>query len=109
MRRCWRGRLQGGTRELRAQLTARRDAQLAVDVAQVVLDGLRADEQSFCDLSIARSLAHGQRDLQLLRRKPVGTGKGARSQANPGGLQLVVSACSPTVSADCAERLPRRA
>ena len=70
-----RGRHQGGSPRRRygagAPRAARRgsDAELAVDVAQVVLDGLRAEEQRRGGLARRPAARPAARDLQLLRRQ----------------------------------------
>ena len=65
------------------ELAAGADGELAVDVAQVVLDGLRAEEERGRGLAGRPAVGQQQRDLQLLRRQLVdacsGRG-GARSR-----------------------------
>jgi hypothetical protein len=48
------------------ELTAGADAQLGEDLAQVVLDGVGADEQPGADLRIGQPVAGQPRDLGLL-------------------------------------------
>src|SRR5690242_3695520 len=47
------------------------DAELLVDVAQVVLDGLRAQEDCCCGLARRLSARQQESDLELLRREVV--------------------------------------
>src|SRR6187200_3289083 len=59
----------GGQRA--AQLLARADLELGEDLAQVVLDGARADEQLRADLRIRLPVAGHAGDLRLLGREDV--------------------------------------
>jgi hypothetical protein len=57
----------GGEQAAARQLCPRRDAELQEHLAQVVLDGTRADEQKGGDLGVGQSLARERGDLRLLR------------------------------------------
>jgi hypothetical protein len=48
------------------ELTAGADAELGEDLAQVVLDGVGADEQPGADLRVGQAVAGQPRDLGLL-------------------------------------------
>ena len=52
--------------ENRVELTSGRDAELHEDLAQVVLNGLRADEQALADLGVRQPVARQAGDLVLL-------------------------------------------
>jgi hypothetical protein len=64
------------------QLGARADRELAVDVAQVELDRLWAQEERGGGLAVGRSARHLERDLQLL------VGSGARSRPGLRGARV---------------------
>src|SRR4051794_23589621 len=54
-----------------AQLTPRRDRQLGEDLAQVPLDGARAQEEASTDLGVRQTGSHHHCDLTLLRSQLV--------------------------------------
>ena len=74
------------------ELAAGADAELGEDLGQVVLDGVRADEQPGADLRVGQAVPGKQRDLHLLGGQlPAGPGRGvgaARAGGFPGGEQL---------------------
>jgi len=49
------------------ELGARADAEFDEDLAQVVLDGVMADEEPRSNLAVGETVAGKQRDLRLLR------------------------------------------
>src|SRR5262249_53911844 len=53
------------------QLATRTDVELREDVAQVPLDGARAEEEPGADLGVGQAVAGEPRDLPLLRRQLV--------------------------------------
>ena len=63
------------------------DAELGEDLAQVVLDGARADEQPGADLRVGQAVAGQPRDLGLLG-----------GQLCPGGSAVRLRAVSPVAS-----------
>src|SRR5215207_3973403 len=93
------------TRELARKLLAGVDSELAIRVAQVVLDGLGAEEQ------LRRRLARGvparehERDLELLRRQVVERAGVAPPRALAGRQQLRVCALAPRRGAERLEGL----
>jgi hypothetical protein len=75
-----------------AELAARADAKLGEDLAQVVLDRTRAEEQPGADLRIRQALAGQPRDLRLLSRQLKYGGDSALTGSFTGGLQLAAGA-----------------
>ena len=63
------------------ELAAGADAELGEDLAQVVLDGARADEQPRADLRVGEAVARQPGDLRLLRGELVARLGGARLRA----------------------------
>src|SRR3954462_15402925 len=61
----------GNSGERAAQLLAGADLELGEHLAQVVLDGARADEQLGADLRVRLPVARHAGDLRLLRREEV--------------------------------------
>src|SRR5690349_18160811 len=76
----------GGQR--RAQLVAGADLELVVNVAQVVLDRLRAEVQAPGRLARGRALGESQRDLKLLRSQLTAITFVAHSRRLARSLQL---------------------
>jgi hypothetical protein len=74
------------------ELAAGGDAELGEDLAQVVLNGVGADEQPGADLRVGQPVPGQQRDLHFLRRQLLagldGSRPGALAGGLPGGLQL---------------------
>ena len=60
------GGLEGGDRQRVGELSARADPELGEDVAQVPLDGARAEEQARADLGVREPVAGELGDLALL-------------------------------------------
>jgi hypothetical protein len=54
------------------ELAAGADAELGEDLAQVVLDCVRGDEQPGTDLGVGQAVAGQPRDLGFLRQRPFG-------------------------------------
>src|SRR5580692_2376181 len=101
----------GGTLrgERPGQLRARVQAELAVDVPQVVLDGLRAEEQGRRGLPGRAAGGEQERDLQFLRRELLdGTG-GSPAQRLAGRRELGPRAVGPRAGAQALERRRGRA
>src|SRR5437016_14264068 len=77
---------------LRAQrpreLVARPDAELPIDVPQVVLDRLRAEEEFRGGLARRAAAGEEQRDLELLGRQVSERAGVAPPRRFPGGAQL---------------------
>src|SRR5215469_14477021 len=82
------------------ELAAGADAELGEDLAQVVLDRARADEQSRADLRVGKTLAGQPRDLGLLGGQRItglagsrsGGLRGALADGLAGGQQLAAGA-----------------
>src|SRR5262245_11893100 len=70
------------------ELDAGVDAELAVDVGQVVLDGLAADEQRLGDAGIRVPVGDEARHLELLRGQRRGERLVASRDRLAGGAQL---------------------
>src|SRR5919108_1886390 len=108
-----RGRHLGGDRErsLRReppdQLTARVDVELAVDPAEMELDGLVAEEQGRGDFLVRPSLGDPEGDLQLLRRQPLALARRPSPEPFAAGAQLGARAIFPRRGAESLERLER--
>src|SRR5262249_23468986 len=77
------------------QILARVDAELLVDVAQVVFDRLRAQKQGRCGLAGRLTCGEQQRDLELLRRQLVDGGRFAAAECLAAGLNLAVCSLCP--------------
>ena len=87
-------------RESPAELAARADVELGEDLAQVVLDGARADEQLRADLGVRAAVAGEPGDLRLLRRERVARLGGALARRLAGGQQLAAGALGERLGAD---------
>ena len=98
-----------------AQLPARADAELGEHLAQVVLDGARADEQLRADLRVRLPVGGEAGDLRLLRRQGVGAVAGGAADGLAGRAQRAVARVRRTPrrrsprSASCAVRSCSRA
>src|SRR5438309_3139786 len=86
------------------KLGPRAEAKLAVDPAQVRLDGLRADEERGACLSVRCSLGDLEGDLQFLQRQLVDCGRYSANRFS-GGAEFIASAFGPWTGADGLERL----
>src|SRR5215469_17395862 len=75
-----------------SELASRSQVQFREEIAQVVLDGLRADHQPFGHLAVAHSLRHQTGDGQLLRSQRVALVVGAADRTQTGAGQLPVAA-----------------
>src|SRR4051794_40437933 len=95
------------SRESASQLLARVDAELLVDVAQVVLDGLRAQKDRRRGLARRPALREQLRYLQLLRGELVQRAGIAPPGGLPGRSQLGVGLVGPAAGAQALERLKR--
>src|SRR5688572_6145537 len=60
------------SREQMSELRSGADVELAIDVSEVVLDRLRAKEESRSDVAVRVAFADRERHLQLLRGQPLG-------------------------------------
>src|SRR5260370_26948929 len=94
------------------ELATGADAELGEDLAQVVLDGARADEQPGADLRIGQAVAGQPRDLRLLggqrRTGPAaraGAAAGARGHGLAGGRQLAPGPLGESLHAHVVEHL----
>src|SRR5262245_11583428 len=70
------------------ELAPRADAELGEDLAQVVLDRARADEEPAADLRVREALAGEPGDLGLLRGEVVAGGDGALADRSARGREL---------------------
>jgi hypothetical protein len=77
------------------QFGARCDAELGEDLAQVVFDRARAEEQMGGDLAIGQALGGQARDLEFLRRQPVQCRGLTVASGLAGGAQLRFGALCP--------------
>src|ERR1700761_3552228 len=93
-----------GLRQSIFELCARLDVELAKRLAQVVLDGARADEQSSGDLSIGVSVRRKARNLGLLRGQLVERIHGSLAGTLACGQQLAFGAASERLGAHAGER-----
>src|SRR5918995_1260758 len=98
-----------GVRERVVKLTARTDAELAEDVAQVPLNGAGADEQLRADLGIRAPIARQAGDLRLLRGELVARLHRALTDRLARGQQLAARALGERCSAHRGEHLVRHA
>src|SRR4051794_15584961 len=81
-----------GVRQRVVELAARTDAELGEDVAQMPLDGARADEQLRADLGIRAPIARQAGDLRLLRGELVARLHRALADGLTRGEQLAAGA-----------------
>src|SRR3954453_18158327 len=96
-------------RERVSELAARADVELAEDLAQVVLDRSRADEQLGADLRVRLPVARHAGDLRLLRRQHVARVRVTPARGLAGGLQLAAGALGERLSSAAAEAVVRGA
>ena len=80
------------------KLTPRADAELSIDLPQVVVDSVRTDEQLCCDLGVRSADRSEPGDVRLLRRElvsavdsPLPRGFSSRRQLDPGAFPEVNS------------------
>jgi len=85
------------------------DAELGEDLAQVVLDGARTDEQLRADLRVRVPVARHAGDLRLLGREDVARLRSAPGHGLAGGRELAAGALGERFSAHRGEHLVRRA
>src|SRR5215207_108448 len=97
--------IQPALRQSGCELRARLDVELAERLAQVVLDGAGADEQSRSDLAIGVTFGRKAGDLRLLRSEVVARVHGPLSRALPRRLQLEARALGERVDAEVPEQL----
>src|SRR4051794_37307992 len=93
----------------RAELAARRDAQLGEDLVQVVLDGAPADEQPAADLGVRQALAGEPGDLGLLGGELAVGKRAARPRGLAGGAELARGALGERADAHAGEEVVRGA
>src|SRR3954466_5584625 len=91
------------------ELGARGDAELEKDVAQVVVDGPRAEEELGRYLLVRRPLRHEAHDLALLGGEPVRRAGIALARGLAARAQLDARALGPRGSAQPLERVQSRA
>src|SRR5262245_62050352 len=98
-------------REPRGELGARADLELAVDLREVPLHGLRADEERVRDLAIGASGGHERRDPLLGRRQRSGRGGPPADAAQLGSCTLGPEPRAEVLEdlAGLCQRLPRDA
>src|SRR4051794_21441664 len=87
------------------QLCPRGDVELPEDVAQVVVDRPRAEEELRGDLPVRRALAHEPGDLELLRSELVDRAGMALPCRLPARAELAASPLCPRSGAKAFERL----
>src|SRR3954454_10357864 len=95
----------GRVRECIAKLPAAADVELAEDLAQVVLDRPRADEQLGADLRVGAPLAGQSRDLELLGRQGVPRVRRDPRHGVAGGDELAAGSLGERFGAHVAEAL----
>src|SRR4051812_3556086 len=93
----------GNSGERAAQLLAGADLELGEHLAQVVLDGARADEQLGADLRVRLPVARHPGDLGLLGREDVAGLHGPPGRGLAGGQQLAACALGERLGADLVE------
>src|SRR3954447_2818043 len=99
----------GRFRERAAELPTGVDVELAEDLAQVVFDGARADEQLGADLGVGVAVAGQPRDLDLLGRQDVSRVGGDPARGLAGGEQLTAGALGERGGSHLAEAVVRGA
>ena len=90
------------------ELRAAADVELAVDLAEVVLDRLRREEQRGRHLAVRHALRDEERDLQLVRRQPRAGRLRAPPRRRARRAQLRHRALAPRRRAEPLERRQRR-
>src|SRR5262245_59777345 len=93
-------------REVRRELRAGAQAELAVDLTEVVLDRLAAEHEIGLDLGVGAPARRQQRDAELVGRELVEAAPDGRRLARrrAGGAQLVASPARPVARAEALER-----
>src|SRR3954469_25682079 len=99
----------GAVGQRRLELIARRDAQLAEDLAQVIGDGVLADDQARADLGVRQAVAGESRDLSLLPGELVTGLDAALADAFARGQQLALGAPHERLGTHAREHLERGA
>ena len=102
------------TAECRPELSTRADVELAVDAAEVLLDGLDGHEQRLGDLLVAQLFRGHVRDPPLARREFVEAAEQDRAAMRAGRREFVVASCDQRGRAalmreldSLAQKLPR--
>src|SRR3954471_23890347 len=90
------------------KLAARADVELGEHLAQVIRDGVLADEQPRADLGVREALGGEPRDLGLLRGQIAAGLDGALAGALAGGEQLALGARGERLDPHRGEHLERR-
>src|SRR5690348_3775916 len=96
-------RLAGCVVEFPGEITAAAYPELAIDLTQVMLDGLCRYAQPRCDLAVPQAGRRHARDLRLARRQTVVIR--ARCRSEPG--KLVVDARDQPCRADARQHISR--
>src|SRR3954462_1907530 len=105
--RIWNGLATSSAGQRRAELGARGDVELGEHLAQVVGDGVLADEQPLADRGVRQAVTGEPRDLGLLRGElPTGL-DAAPADAFARGQQLALGAPRERVDAHAGEHLER--
>src|SRR5437879_460644 len=87
------------------ELRARVNLELAVDVCQVKLDRLWAEEERRCDVAIGLAVRDQARDLKLLLRQLLLRGRLTPTQGKPRRTQFRACSFGPRQRASRLERL----
>src|SRR2546423_130992 len=95
--------------ERAVELVARTDVELAVDLAEVVFDRARADEEPRADLGVGMAVPGEPRDLGLSRGEPIRRFDGAFAGGLAAGQQLARGALLEPLHAHRREHLVRGA
>src|SRR4051812_17236556 len=101
-------RRSGALREHVAELAAGAHVELAEDLAQVVLDRARADEELGADLGVGVPVAGHRRDLAFLGREGVARCARSRGHGRAGGEELATAALCERLRPGAGERVVRR-
>src|SRR5450755_4330166 len=91
-RRWWRSGRWALDGERAWEVLARVDPELAVDAAELILDGLRGYEQRLCDVAVRRSVGSHLRHAHLTRGQRVASADHLPPWPGAGGSQLLVGA-----------------
>src|SRR3954447_5687327 len=103
------GRSRGSDPRSASQLPAGTDAELAEHVAQMPLDGPRAEEEPRPDLRVRQPIGGKHRDLPLLRGQVVASLDGAPPHLLAGGLELLAGTLGEGLHANRGQHLVGRA
>src|SRR3954452_23496261 len=95
----------GGRAERSPELVTRVDRKLPIDVAQVVLDCLRAEEQGGRGFARRAPVGQQQRHLQLLGRQLAETARVAAAGGLAGRSQFCAGELAPWTRCESVERL----